>query len=90
MLSQERREIDEIDQEIVSLLEKRLTVVNRVAKVKVCNQLEVHDAKREAEVFSKIKSYISKPDYEEIILALYQEMMILSKAYQAKVTKTKK
>lgn len=90
MLSQERSEIDKLDQEIVSLLEKRLTVVNRVAKVKETNQLKVYDAKREAEVLAKIKSYVSNSEYEEIILELYQEMMFLSKKYQTKVTKIKK
>lgn len=90
MLSQERQEIDQLDQEIVALLEKRLSVVNRVAKVKASHHLDVYDAKREADVFDKIKQYISKPEHEEIILALYQEMMLLSKSYQTKLTKVKK
>lgn len=84
MLSEQRQKIDQIDQELVSLLEKRLAVVTEVAEIKKAQGIAILDSSREEQVFEKIKDYVENPSYEESVLALYREMMRISRDYQQK------
>ncbi|MBE9389631.1 chorismate mutase [Vagococcus salmoninarum] len=84
MLSEQRQKIDQIDQELVSLLEKRLAVVTEVAEIKKAQGIAILDSSREEQVFEKIKGYVENPSYEESVLALYREMMRISRDYQQK------
>lgn len=84
MLSEQRQKIDQIDQELVSLLEKRLAVVTEVAEIKKAQGIAILDSSREEQVFEKIKGYVENLSYEESVLALYREMMRISRDYQQK------
>ena len=53
-LSQLRNEIDEIDDELVPLLLKRMDVSRRVAEYKVANNIPVLHEKREQEVLDLV------------------------------------
>lgn len=84
MLSEQRQKIDQIDQELVRLLEKRLAVVTEVAEIKKAQGIAILDSSREEQVFEKIKGYVENSSYEESVLALYREMMKISRDYQQK------
>ena len=51
-----RQEIDEIDQQIVELFEKRMDVSAGVARYKIANGKKVFDKEREHEKLAKLKS----------------------------------
>ena len=82
MLSEQRRKIDQLDQQIVSLVEERMAVVSEVARIKAVNDVPVLDSQREEAVLVKIRSYVTDKSYEESIAKLYEEMMAISRAYQ--------
>ena len=52
-LSECRKEIDNIDKELVQLFEKRMNVAINVAKYKIENNLPIFNEAREVEVIKK-------------------------------------
>ncbi|MBP1044047.1 chorismate mutase [Vagococcus sp. BWB3-3] len=84
MLSQQREKIDQLDQQIVALLEERMTVVTEVARIKAENQLAILDGQREEALLAKIRHYVKDDQYEESIVEVYQAMLLISKNYQRK------
>lgn len=82
MLEQVREEINQIDQELVRLLEKRYKCVDEVVRVKREHQLPVLDSKREALVLNKIAKLIEEDQYQDSILETFQSIMDISKKYQ--------
>ena len=78
-----RQEIDQIDQEIVALFNKRLAVAYKVAQYKKEHQLNILDQKREDELLEKIKN-LSQKEYVEETLKLYENILVISKDYQKK------
>ncbi|MGO3732439.1 MAG: chorismate mutase [Vagococcus sp.] len=87
MLRKVRQDIDDIDQQIVDLLEKRYACVDEVIRVKEAHQLEVLDSKREKEVIQNMAQQIKNKEYEFSILETLQHMMDVSKAYQGQKKK---
>ncbi len=82
MLEKTRAEINQIDQEIVRLLEKRYSCVDEVVRIKKEKNLPTLDRNRETEVITRLSSLIEKKEYEEAILETFQEIMDTSKKYQ--------
>jgi monofunctional chorismate mutase len=82
MLEKPRAEINKIDAEIVSLLEKRYLSVDEVVRIKKENNLPTLDSKREEEVIARLQEMITEKEYEEAILKTFQSMMDISKEYQ--------
>lgn len=82
MLEQQRKTIDAIDQEIVKLFEKRMCVVEEVARIKKEYHLPILDEKREQALITKVTSYLSDQSLKGPLVAFYQELMRLSKAHQ--------
>ncbi|CAM4188074.1 chorismate mutase [Lacicoccus alkaliphilus] len=66
-----RREIDEIDRELMRLFEKRMQVSEEIAQYKYSRDIAVFDSSREKEVIAKNVSLIEKQD-----LKLYGELFI--------------
>lgn len=66
-----RREIDEIDRELMRLFEKRMQVSEEIAQYKFSRDIAVFDSSREKEVIAKNVSLIEKQD-----LRLYGELFI--------------
>lgn len=75
-----REQINEIDNEIVKLLTKRMSCSIDVANFKVKNNLPVLNAEREKEVLQKVSS--KTPGLESEMYALYSAIMDISKAQQ--------
>lgn len=82
MLEQPRMVINKIDQEIVTLLEKRYACVDEVVRIKKENKLPTLDSKREEEVLARLSKMIIEKEYEEAILNTFQSIMDISKEYQ--------
>lgn len=55
-----RKQIDDIDQKIVSLLAKRMEIVKRVGKYKRENNLPIFDNARWQEVIKSKKGFVRK------------------------------
>lgn len=66
-----RKEIDEIDSEIIKLYEKRMGVVKSVIKYKVENNIPVLDKSREGNMLEKNLKKIENEDYKKY----YQDVL---------------
>lgn len=82
MLSKDRQRIDEIDEQIVSLLEERYDCVSNIARIKKENNIPVFDTTREEAVLEKIRQMVSNDDYSESIVETFNQIMMVSKDYQ--------
>ncbi|MFN0604281.1 chorismate mutase [Facklamia hominis] len=83
MFDQERKTINHIDRQIVALFEQRTRTVEKVAAIKLANQLPILDASREDQVIKKVQSYLTDPSLKEDLAELYIELMRLSRRHQA-------
>ena len=81
-LSKIRKEIDDLDIEITSLLEKRLTIALDIAKYKIQNNMTVFDKDREKQVIEKSISYLTDKKYSKSIEQIYTQIMTTSKNVQ--------
>ena len=79
-LNQIRQQINEIDEQIVNLITKRMACSIDVANYKVNNGLPVLNSAREQEVLEKVSS--KSPDLRNEMYALYSAIMDISKAQQ--------
>ncbi|MFX1315213.1 MAG: prephenate dehydratase [Promethearchaeota archaeon] len=85
-LEEYRKLIDEIDNKIVELLNKRGSAVSKIGEIKKLLNLEVYQPLREKEIIEKLKSQskILKP---ESIEAIWKEILSASRSIQGDITK---
>lgn len=76
-----RKQINEIDEQILSLFEKRMAVASQVADYKVKNGLPVFQSDREKEIIQKVRSNVSN-GLENGAEVLYNTIMDISKSHQ--------
>ena len=76
-----RREIDRIDEKLVTLFCHRMEIAARVADYKKENNLPIHHPGREQEVLEKVGA-LAGPEWEDYTKNLYVKIFELSKAYQ--------
>jgi maltose O-acetyltransferase len=81
-LEMQRQKIDHLDQQIVALLEERMTVVEAIVAVKKEEGKAILDTSREQEVLKKIASFVENNRYNEAIQETYQGLMDASKRFQ--------
>ena len=62
-LDQIRKDIDQIDQELVALLERRMVCVGQIVEYKEQQGLPVLDQGREREVLEKVGSLVTDEQY---------------------------
>lgn len=77
-----RREIDEIDKQLVGLFEKRMEQVQKVAEYKKKHNLPIFNATREDEVIEKNMKYIKNKDIEVYAKLFLEELMSISRSMQ--------
>ncbi len=82
-----RREIDEIDRELVALYTRRMKAAADVAAYKKAHGLPVLDAARERALLSKVAS-LAGPEYADTAAALYTSILSLSRAHQSRLLNT--
>ena len=80
-LNEIRKEIDEIDKELVDLYIRRMNCSARVAEYKREHNMPVLDASRERALLNKI-SELSGSEFEEYTRTLYSTILDLSRSYQ--------
>ena len=61
-----RKDIDQVDKEIVALLEKRMDLVSQVVAYKKENKKEILDTGREQAVLERVESLVKNPDYKTL------------------------
>ena len=78
-----RQEIDEIDQQMVKLFEKRMGVSAEVARYKIANGKKVFDKEREHEKLTKLKA-MAHNDFNRhgVEEELFQQIMSMSRKLQ--------
>ncbi len=81
-LSDYRREIDEIDRQLVPLFEQRMEIVQKVAAYKKEHHLPVLHAGREEEVLQKAADCLKNPAYVPQVRQFMNQVMELSRASQ--------
>ena len=83
-LEEIRQEIDQVDDALVALLEKRMNLVGQVVAIKKSTGKAVADPKREEWIFAKVASKIEYTNYQEPILATFMDILKHSRAFQEK------
>ena len=83
-LSEIRKEIDSVDEQLVSLYKKRMKLAASVAEYKRANNMPVLDSSRERALLAKI-SEMSGEEFEEYSRTLYSTILDLSRSYQHKI-----
>ena len=82
-LSELRKQIDSIDEELVALFKKRMNVSAEVAEYKRETGMNVLDSSRERALLDKV-SELSGEEFEEYTRTLYATILDLSRSYQHK------
>lgn len=77
-----RKEIEEIDEKMASLFERRMEVAGGIAKYKKANGLPIFDSSREKFLVEKNLKYIKNPVFEDYYKEYITDMMGISKKYQ--------
>ena len=83
-LNDYRKEIDEIDEQIVVLLDQRFQKCFEISEYKKEKNITVEDKKREEEIKAKILNCKTSEVIKEKLLAVYQEVFKSSKELQRK------
>jgi len=78
-----RVEIDEIDQQMITLFENRMNIAKDVVTYKVANHLEIFQPDRELQVIEKNLKRIKKAELKPYARFFIQDLMNISKSYQA-------
>lgn len=82
VLTSLRQEIDEIDEAMLQLFEKRMDVVLKIAGLKTANKMEILDESREEKILGKTDTIISEK-MKPYATAFLKEIMSISKRLQA-------
>lgn len=77
-----RRQIDEIDGQIVELYEKRMEICRRVAEYKISTGKKVFDRQREAEKLAKVRSMTHNEFNACGVQELFEQIMSMSRKLQ--------
>ena len=84
-LLQLRDQIDEIDQKIVELYERRMDVCKQVAEYKIENGKKVFDRQREQEKLNKVKSLTHNEFNGHGVVELFEQIMSMSRKMQYQI-----
>ncbi|MBM7636268.1 chorismate mutase [Streptococcus saliviloxodontae] len=77
-----RNDIDTIDQELVTLLEKRMDLVTQVAEFKRQTGKPIFDAEREQDLLQKVTDLVVDDEFKQPIRATYEDILKQSRAFQ--------
>ena len=81
-LEELRQKINQIDDELIKLLEKRMDLVSKVASYKLETGKAVLDSKREETILNKVAEAVESPIYRDVIVNTFTDMMKHSRAFQ--------
>ena len=80
-----RSQIDQIDEQMVTLFEKRMETAKEIALEKKRNNLPITDAQRERDVLAKRVDSLGNKQFSGELIQLFEQIMLLSKHYQKEV-----
>lgn len=88
-LRQAREDIDKIDNEIIELVAKRLSIAKEIAKIKKKNNLSVENKEREEEVLKNAVNNLKANGFDDagFAKALYAVIMDKSRQIQKEAVK---
>ena len=89
-LQELRKEIDEIDSQLIALFEKRMDTVLHVAEYKLAHDLPVLNAGREQQVIDKCIALLRNKDYSEAVTEWMNTTMSLSRGIQTRFLEEQK
>lgn len=78
-IEKHREQIDEIDRELVSLLNKRAGHSLVIRGLKPNAHMGLYDPKREEEIFARINDYNEGPLYNENLREIYETILKVMK-----------
>lgn len=81
-LNAAREQINQTDEEIVALLEKRFNIVVEIGKYKKENSFPILDEEREKKVLNSCIGYLKNKDYSKAIEEIYIQIMNSSKGLE--------
>lgn len=81
-LDELRKQIDQIDKEMMNLFKKRMDVSLLIGELKKNNHLPVLDSKREQEILLQKRNELNDEKLWPFYESLIKEIMRLSKEYQ--------
>lgn len=84
-LSEIRREIDDIDRQMVSLYEQRMQLAADVADYKIANHKNVYDKAREQDKLRVIGEMVSDPFAKQGVVELFEQIMSTSRKKQYRI-----
>lgn len=87
-LAEIRRQIDVLDDEILTLILKRLEYLGIIAKIKLGNGLPIYDESRERAILSRVE-LVSGKSYK-YVLPIFLEILNTSKLIQQEVRNSAK
>ncbi|MCI8388583.1 MAG: bifunctional chorismate mutase/prephenate dehydratase [Clostridiales bacterium] len=87
-LTECRKEIDEINSELLKLLERRIRVTDSVAEYKIANNMKVFDEEREKAILDKIAS-LAPSDMTAEMTGTFDSIMNMAKLHEYRITSQK-
>ena len=81
-LAEIRKEIDQIDVDLITLLEKRMALVSQVALYKRQTGKAVLDTQREQIILEKVANSVQEKQYEDTLVQTFPDLLKHSRAYQ--------
>lgn len=81
-LQESRRQIDEIDSQIVSLFEKRMEIAGNVADYKMATGKPVFDKEREESKIESLTQMTDDPFNKKCVAELFAQIMAMSRKFQ--------
>ena len=80
-----RKNIDQVDEKIVDLLNERASLAQRIGQTKGLGKEEVYVPSREKEIFQRISSLNRGPLPERAIHSIYREVLSASRSLEAPI-----
>lgn len=80
-----RKQIDEIDNRLLFLLEERFRLAKEVKKIKINNSLAIEDKNRELQILNRLKIKAASLNIsQKFISKIFQQILAESKKIQRK------
>ena len=84
-LKEIRKQINEVDEQMANLFEKRMNLAKQVAEYKIENSLPIEDKVREALLIEKNSSLIANNEIKEYYIDYLKGVISISKQYQSRI-----
>ena len=81
-ISDWRKTIDELDEQIVGLISKRAEAAKAIGAAKRASAMPIYEPKREQDVFEHVKSKNAGPLTDEQLLHVYERIMDVMRTLQ--------